>query len=85
MVVQSNTTLSMEELPINDMNGQSFGFVVYRNSLPLQSSSLLKVCCHIKGGVRKPSSNLLSSVYLVIDLFSDSLSPPFTEGAWSYP
>jgi len=48
MVVVNNSTLSMEELPINDMNGQSYGFVVYRKSIHLGGASVLKVRGHVR-------------------------------------
>jgi len=49
MIVVSKTTLPMEELSINDMNGQSFGFVVYRKTIPIRgASSVLKVRGHVR-------------------------------------
>ncbi len=44
MIMNSNITLSMEQLPV----GQSYGFIVYRKTLPLKSSSFLKVRGHIR-------------------------------------
>ncbi len=38
----------MEELPINDENGQSYGFIVYRKRVNIQLSSVLKVRNHIR-------------------------------------
>lgn len=48
MVISSETTLSMEELPINDMNGQSYGFVVYRHRAHVTNSSKLRIRGHIR-------------------------------------
>jgi len=47
-VVQSSTLMSMEELPINNMNGQSYGFIVYRKSVDVTSGSVLLVRNHIR-------------------------------------
>lgn len=38
----------MENLPINNMNGQSYGFVVYRHHVMLKNSSRLKIRGHIR-------------------------------------
>lgn len=46
--VQSDTLLAMEELPINDGNGQSFGFIVYRKVVKVRANSLLQVRGHIR-------------------------------------
>lgn len=40
--------MSMEELPINNMNGQSYGFIVYRKSVDVTSGSVLLVRNHIR-------------------------------------
>jgi len=47
-VVESRTVLAMEDLPINNMNGQSYGFTVYRKSVRATSSSVLQVRNHIR-------------------------------------
>lgn len=38
----------MEDLPINNGNGQTFGFIVYRKTVSLQAGSRLKVRNHIR-------------------------------------
>ncbi|KAI9554454.1 hypothetical protein GHT06_019727 [Daphnia sinensis] len=35
LVIQSNNLLAMEDLPINNNNGQSYGYVLYRNAATL--------------------------------------------------
>lgn len=40
--------MAMEDLPINNMNGQSYGFVVYRKSVNVTSGSVLLVRNHIR-------------------------------------
>lgn len=47
-IVESASLLSMEELPINNENGQSYGFTVYRKTVDLEASSTLKVRNHIR-------------------------------------
>jgi len=47
-VVESSTVMAMEDLPINNMNGQSYGFVVYRKSVNVTSGSVLLVRNHIR-------------------------------------
>ena len=34
-VIQSDTLLAMEDLPINNDNGQSYGYILYRNTATL--------------------------------------------------
>ncbi len=46
--MQSDSLLAMEELPINDGNGQSFGFIVYRKVVKVRANSLLQVRGHIR-------------------------------------
>lgn len=48
MLVNSPTVLSMEDLPINNFNGQSYGFTVYRKIVNVQSNSVLKVRNHFR-------------------------------------
>lgn len=48
MIVSSDVVLSMEELPINDMNGQSYGFVVYRHRAHVTNSSQLRIRGHVR-------------------------------------
>lgn len=38
----------MENLPINNMNGQSYGFVVYRHNVMVKHSSRLKIRGHVR-------------------------------------
>jgi hypothetical protein len=38
----------MEELPVNNLNGQSYGFVVYRNHVVVRNASTLLVRGHIR-------------------------------------
>lgn len=38
----------MEDLPINNMNGQSYGFTVYRKRVSVLPASTLKVRNHIR-------------------------------------
>lgn len=47
-IVKSSSLLSMEDLPINNGNGQSYGFTVYRKTVNLEASSTLKVRNHIR-------------------------------------
>ncbi len=35
LVIQSETPLTMEDLPINNNNGQSYGYLLYRNTAAL--------------------------------------------------
>lgn len=45
MIVSSNVTLSMEELPVS----QSYGFIIYRKlGAPIKSSSQLKIRGHVR-------------------------------------
>ncbi|XP_071440974.1 beta-galactosidase-1-like protein 2 [Hetaerina americana] len=43
-----NTMQSMEELPINNGNGQSYGYVNYRKHIVLSANSTLKVSGHVR-------------------------------------
>ena len=45
----SNLTLSMEQLPINNDNGQSYGFIIYRKTnVTVTDSSNLKIRGHVR-------------------------------------
>ena len=35
LVIQSDNLLAMEDLPINNDNGQSYGYILYRNTATL--------------------------------------------------
>ena len=48
MIVKSPSPLAMEDLPINSLNGQSYGFTVYRKIVKLQAESVIKVRNHIR-------------------------------------
>ncbi|EFX60880.1 hypothetical protein DAPPUDRAFT_341105, partial [Daphnia pulex] len=39
LVIQSDNLLAMEDLPINNDNGQSYGYILYRNSATLTGGS----------------------------------------------
>lgn len=46
--ISSHGLLSMEELPVNNMNGQSYGFIVYRHKVPIKNFSCLKIRGHVR-------------------------------------
>ena len=39
----SNALKSMEELNINNFNGQSYGYIVYRKKLPIKQGAVLSM------------------------------------------
>ena len=39
----SNVLKSMEELPINNFNGQSYGYIVYRKKMPIKQGAVLSM------------------------------------------
>lgn len=41
--IKSNTPLSMENLPINDGNGQSYGYIVYRTVADISNGTFFEV------------------------------------------
>lgn len=48
LLTTSEHPISMENLPINDLNGQSYGFVVYRHQVKLNASSQIKIRGHVR-------------------------------------
>ncbi len=40
--------MSMERLPINDGNGQSYGYIVYRKQLELTQGSKILIRGHVR-------------------------------------
>ena len=48
LVITHSTVLSMEELPINNDNGQSYGFIVYRKTVNMKAESVLTIKGHIR-------------------------------------
>ncbi|KAJ3664570.1 hypothetical protein Zmor_000126 [Zophobas morio] len=64
--IPSSTTLSMEQLPINDNSGQSYGYIVYRQEgLTISADSTLTITGHVR-----------DTVMILVDgvLISNSLS-----------
>ena len=47
-MITHSTVLSMEELPINNDNGQSYGFIVYRKTVNMKAESVLTIKGHIR-------------------------------------
>ena len=47
-MVRSPTVLAMEDLPINNDSGQSYGFTVYRKTVNIEANSQLRVRGHIR-------------------------------------
>ncbi|XP_076060730.1 beta-galactosidase-1-like protein 2 isoform X2 [Oratosquilla oratoria] len=67
-VLLTDGPVNMEALDINDNNGQSYGYIVYRTSVPLQSDSVLKIRGHVRDAAQvmvdgtmatKPLTNVL--------------------------
>jgi len=48
LLIQSRTVLSMENLPINNGNGQSYGFTVYRKTVNIGAMSELQIRGHVR-------------------------------------
>ena len=58
----SNALKSMEELNINNFNGQSYGYIVYRKKLPIKQGAVLSM----RGRPRDLLHVILSSIFIYI-------------------
>lgn len=79
-MIQSNNLLAMEDLPINNNNGQSYGYILYRKTAALSSGTHT---IQTVGHVRDLAVLLLDQNRLTPDWKSDAQLTDF--GFWASP
>lgn len=77
LVIQSVTPLSMEDLPINNNNGQSYGYILYRKTATLTAGTHT---VQTIGSVRDLAVLMLDQKRLTRDWVSDAQLTGF--GFW---
>ncbi|XP_046649985.1 beta-galactosidase-1-like protein 2 [Daphnia pulicaria] len=80
LVIQSDNVLAMEDLPINNDNGQSYGYILYRNSATLTGGSHT---IQTIGHVRDLAVLMLDQQRLTSDWKNDAQLNDF--GFWPLP
>jgi hypothetical protein len=79
-VIQSDNLLAMEDLPINNDNGQSYGYILYRNTATLTSGTHT---IQTIGHVRDLAVFMLDQQRLTSDWKNDAQLNDF--GYWPLP